>query len=410
MLLFGSFIFLLISVLISIYNWKHNQVTIYLSLLLFICAIHGISHSLVLSGGPAWLMVFFYNNFSPAYFLVGPLIYLYVIGTLEDDPGFNYKKLIHALPFAFMVVVVAPYWFSSVEHKFEVVEQIIPDPKIAGRLPVNWILPPALNLFLRVFLWFAYLTAAVIALLRFDFKKIESKSSAFQIIVAWRWLILFLSCMAVVFTSYLATGIFNIYFFSSESWFSVLMDIITFTGIIAFSLIPMSLFFFPSILYGLPLVNGKKIGFQTNQEKPSHVSVEVDEHAEPDNESISESKDEPFNELAKKLMDFIEHEKPYLDPEFSIDSLSRKLAVPRHHLYYCMNRVMKISFPEMKKRLRVEYAKKLLLEGKGKFLSIEGIGFQSGFSSRSSFFMVFKEIAGQTPTEFLQSQKASENP
>ena len=216
MLLFGSFVFLLSSVLLSIYNWKHNRVTIYLSLLLFICAIHGISHSLVLSGGPAWLMVFFYNNFSPLYFLIGPLMYLYVDGTLKDRFEFSTKQIVHLLPFLLMVVVVFPYWFSSTDHKFQVISEIINDPKVAGSLSVNWILPPAWNLFLRIFLWIAYLVASLILLVKYDYIKVIKQTSKQQLNTTYRWLLLFLICMGVVYVDYLITGIFNIYYFNIE--------------------------------------------------------------------------------------------------------------------------------------------------------------------------------------------------
>jgi AraC-like DNA-binding protein len=59
--------------------------------------------------------------------------------------------------------------------------------------------------------------------------------------------------------------------------------------------------------------------------------------------------------------------------------------------------------------LRIEHAKQLLKEGKNKTLSIEGIGSQSGFSSRSNFFSTFKSEVGMTPTEYLEENNKVQN-
>ena len=68
-----------------------------------------------------------------------------------------------------------------------------------------------------------------------------------------------------------------------------------------------------------------------------------------------------------------------------MDDLAREFDIPRHHLYYCMNKVIKLKFTELKKKLRIEHAKKMLQDGKYKTLSIEGIGSQSGFPHVQTF-------------------------
>jgi AraC-like DNA-binding protein len=115
--------------------------------------------------------------------------------------------------------------------------------------------------------------------------------------------------------------------------------------------------------------------------------------------------EEGLQESAKAVMDYLTQEKPYLDKDFTMDKLVQALNLPRHHVYFCMNRVLKVKFPELRKKLRIQYAKELLEQGKNETLTIEGIGTQSGFSSRSNFFSAFKSEVGCTPTEYLESLK-----
>ena len=49
------------------------------------------------------------------------------------------------------------------------------------------------------------------------------------------------------------------------------------------------------------------------------------------------------------------------------------------------------------------YMKELLNTGTADTLSIDGIGAQSGFSSRSSFYASFKAETGMTPSQYLES-------
>jgi AraC-like DNA-binding protein len=51
----------------------------------------------------------------------------------------------------------------------------------------------------------------------------------------------------------------------------------------------------------------------------------------------------------------------------------------------------------------VEHAKELLKGGSADSLSIDGIGSQSGFPSRSSFYATFKAETGMTPSQYLET-------
>ena len=53
--------------------------------------------------------------------------------------------------------------------------------------------------------------------------------------------------------------------------------------------------------------------------------------------------------------------------------------------------------------MRVDYAKELLLNGDLLNQSMEGIWTKAGFSSKTNFFISFKDVTGYTPIEFLKN-------
>jgi transcriptional regulator GlxA family with amidase domain len=103
-------------------------------------------------------------------------------------------------------------------------------------------------------------------------------------------------------------------------------------------------------------------------------------------------------------MAYLEKEKPFINPEFSIDDLAKNLDLQKHHLYYCFNSILQIKFTSLRTKLRVNHAKEILLSGDLTMMSMEGIWTKAGFSSRTNFFVSFKEETGLTPLEFIKNK------
>jgi AraC-like DNA-binding protein len=106
--------------------------------------------------------------------------------------------------------------------------------------------------------------------------------------------------------------------------------------------------------------------------------------------------------IRKKLLDYFEKEKPYLISELSMMMLSEKLEVPRHHLTEVLNNDLGRNFFQFVNEYRVESVKQMLSDPTNRY-SIEAIGYECGFNSKSSFFTVFKNLTGKTPQEYRNS-------
>ena len=83
-------------------------------------------------------------------------------------------------------------------------------------------------------------------------------------------------------------------------------------------------------------------------------------------------------------------------------TLSDSVGIPKHHLSQIINSEMKTSFYTLINSKRVEHAiAKLKISEKMNY-TLEGIGYESGFNSKSSFFHNFKKVTGKTPKQYFK--------
>ncbi|MBP7498349.1 MAG: AraC family transcriptional regulator, partial [Chryseobacterium sp.] len=106
---------------------------------------------------------------------------------------------------------------------------------------------------------------------------------------------------------------------------------------------------------------------------------------------------ETLNLMEQKLSIIVEKEL-FLDPNLTLEMVAKELQVTKHLLSQYINETLGKSFSSLIKEYRVEKAKQLL-QTESNF-TIEGLGYDSGFSSKSTFFTAFKKITGSTPSEY----------
>ena len=103
--------------------------------------------------------------------------------------------------------------------------------------------------------------------------------------------------------------------------------------------------------------------------------------------------------IEKKVLDYFENETAYLNPDLNMELMAQTLKIPKHQITEVLNTVIGKNFFQFVNTYRVEAVKQMLLDPKNRF-SIEAVGYDCGFSSKSSFYTVFKSITGVTPVAF----------
>ena len=102
----------------------------------------------------------------------------------------------------------------------------------------------------------------------------------------------------------------------------------------------------------------------------------------------------------KKLIELMVGEKMFLEPNLSLADVSIKLKIPQRNLSELIREESDKNFNQFVNYYRVEEAKKLLLDSSNNHLNMLGIAFDSGFSSKATFYSVFKKHTSKTPTSF----------
>lgn len=118
------------------------------------------------------------------------------------------------------------------------------------------------------------------------------------------------------------------------------------------------------------------------------------------NSSLTPEKREAFK---KKILTFMNEEKPFLNPDLSQSDFAANIGISSHHFSEVLHYGFEQNFYNFINSYRVIEAQKLMKDEKYLNAKIIAIAFDSGFKSKTSFNRVFKKYSGQTPSEFRSS-------
>jgi len=80
------------------------------------------------------------------------------------------------------------------------------------------------------------------------------------------------------------------------------------------------------------------------------------------------------------------------------------MKVYKHHLSQVLNEKMNTNFYTYINNLRIEQVKERLKHFDPLKETIEGIAFDCGFNSKSTFNVLFKKVTNLTPTNYVKSK------
>lgn len=106
------------------------------------------------------------------------------------------------------------------------------------------------------------------------------------------------------------------------------------------------------------------------------------------------------HDLFKRVDDVIQREALYLDPDLTLDRLSRKLRVPAKQLSAAINAHSGENVSRYINALRIAAACALLRDGQ----TVTQAMFEAGFNTKSNFNREFSRIMKMTPTEWLSAE------
>lgn len=144
------------------------------------------------------------------------------------------------------------------------------------------------------------------------------------------------------------------------------------------------------ILSEVPLIN--KV-IESNE--PKLISKEE--------ERKEENVDEQVMRIKEELQHYFELEKPYKNPNLTLNDLSNHLNTPSYLVSKAINEGFQKNFFDFVNYYRVVEFKELINQPKYKNYTLLSIAFEVGFNSKTSFNRAFKKITNQTPSEYYNS-------
>jgi len=107
------------------------------------------------------------------------------------------------------------------------------------------------------------------------------------------------------------------------------------------------------------------------------------------------------------LINYLEQEKPYTDPDLKLQNLADHLGIPSYQLSQIINTELQQNFYDLINSLRIAEAKHRLIDPAKQHITIIAIAYDVGFNSKSTFNAAFKKHTKMTPSQFKKSPIAN---
>jgi AraC-like DNA-binding protein len=114
--------------------------------------------------------------------------------------------------------------------------------------------------------------------------------------------------------------------------------------------------------------------------------------------------DEIRQKYKTKVTHHMAANKPYLNPNLSLNSFADEISISPKHLSQIINSSFHQNFYHYINSYRIEECIKKLRDKTQSNDNILDIAFESGFNSKNTFNSAFKKCTGMTPTEFKKNQ------
>lgn len=113
--------------------------------------------------------------------------------------------------------------------------------------------------------------------------------------------------------------------------------------------------------------------------------------------------EEQARAILARLNDLMQEKQAFLDPDLTLDRLSRKLTIPARQISIAVNQIHGRNISKILNEYRIEHAKQRLLTSDE---SITQVYLSSGFQTKSNFNREFSRVTGQTPSAFRKTNGA----
>jgi len=329
-----------------------------------------------------------YRTLHPLAYLSSPLAYFHVRAAIRQESRLRPRDYLHFLPALFYLVDMAPFYLWSANEKVAYLRQLLRDPSHidlhqAGQFPVSPhpLLYSSLSVVYLILRW------------RILFRWLNQVSSADKALK--QWLFLF---------NGVSTPIVLLVLIDRLLWQRVPLNLYSDDYFILGSLLTLYLYLFfnPSFVYGLEPVRPEPAPAPEPAPEPNLLPARTLPRPTPLPLELQE-------DYQQRLGTYLGENKAYLQKGYTIRQLAGSIDIPPHQLSALLNGVYGMNFNDFINRYRVNYVRERMNQPSFRQLTLEGMAWEAGFNSRSTFFRAFTRVTGQTPSDYLENERRTES-
>lgn len=307
----------------------------------------------------------------PLPLLHGPFLFLYTL-TLTTEQAVRPKLLLHFLPYVLVFLLIIPFLILSPEEKIRVYQNEGEGFESTSAIIFAVILLSGIT--------YTVLSLRTLSMYRRQIK--DNFSSIEKINLLWLYrLVIGLSCIWVL-----------VFFAEDEIIFSSVVLFVIFIG-----------------YYGI-----KQVGIFTNQQvlessppgrskEPGAQALAAPEITKYDKSALADSE---LKTIHAKLVLLMKQRKLFLTPDLTLKMLAEELDIHPNTLSQVINSVEQKNFFDYINTLRIqEFKERITLPDNHKY-TLLSLAYACGFNSKTSFNRNFKNLTGQSPSEYLKESKA----
>jgi len=324
--------------------------------------------------------------------LQGVFLFVYVSVLMDEKGKLSTSKLIHIIPFLILTIYgVFDFYLLGADAKLEYYHLIEESPPIVYSIAfvLNVIVGPL------YVIWSLFL-------IKKHRNNIANKFSYTEQINL-NWLKYVIVSMGLIWVIVIITTIISdiLVIFPVD----LSSDIIYISVAIAVFLIGFFGFRQQSIYTNVSIESARSaIGQHAENEKNRPAKIKVESFiSQAERYGKSGLKDPDSEIFIKKLLQFMDKEKPFLNNKLSLKMLAESLDLSTNHLSQIINEKLDRNFYDFINEYRITEVKRYLSDPKYGHYTLLAIAYDCGFNSKSSFNSLFKQNTGLTPSEFQKS-------
>ncbi len=317
----------------------------------------------------------------------GPFLFLYTRQQTSSVP-FKAKALLHFLPLLLSYLLFFGFFLMPLEQKIEVFRQKGQGFEIQSRI----------NLFAIYISGIVYVTLSMLRLLQYRKNIVHQFSNTDKINFNWLlYLIIWIVAIWII-----------IIFVQGDKWiFGAAALFVLWLGYFGIKQVRVFSQNIPLLQAENPSTANGNI--EENSTSGSEIPRETEELAsDEDQESPKYQKstlgEQEANWIHERLERLMVEQKPFKNPDLTLNELARSLEVHPNHLSQVINSRVKKNFYELINDRRVEEFIHLIGQPENQQFTLLSLAHDCGFNSKASFNRNFKKCTGLSPREYLKSQ------